>query len=164
MNDTPTAGFSPAKRYRPRLAWVSTLISKNFYSTAFAPWRNFYKINELLIMVNKKKNILFRFLITNYNNPKGDSILLLPIIPLFLLPIRYLGRNPLIYIICIIGLLLFDHFESKWINNFMERNGVDGPDAANKYRKIYKLSAFIMILCYLLLLSITIVLFLLLFC
>ncbi|MBQ2162424.1 MAG: hypothetical protein II446_03930, partial [Bacteroidales bacterium] len=75
-------------------------------------------------MVNKKKNILFRFLITNYNNPKGDSILLLPIIPLFLLPIRYLGRNPLIYIICIIGLLLFDHFESKWINSFMERNGV----------------------------------------
>src|SRR5574344_2994470 len=25
-----------------------TLISKNLYSTAFAPWRNFYKINELL--------------------------------------------------------------------------------------------------------------------
>ena len=33
-----------------RICDLITLISKNFYSTAFEPWRNFYKTNELLYM------------------------------------------------------------------------------------------------------------------
>ena len=110
-------------------------------------------------MVNKKNNLLFRFLITNYNNPRGDAILLWPFIPLYLIPLKFLGIKPLSCIIWIFILLIFDYLSSKWIDSFLKRNGVDGPDAANKCRKNYKLSTFTMVIIYLLLISITIVLF-----
>lgn len=114
-------------------------------------------------MVNKKNNLLFRFLITNYNAPRGDSILVLPFTPLFFIPIKFLGIKPLSCIICVILLLIFDFISSKWINSFLKRNGVDGPEAANKCRKNYKLSTFTMVICYLLLLSVTIALFFIIF-